>query len=756
MTASARAKLWLRIAVAASAGILATGTLVLAPMAASASASQTWTGDGDGSSWGDPLNWASHQVPQNGDSVTIAPTPSQTRPVVSGVPGGIQLQDLTLTDTSLSGGGVTVMGNFSWSVSQWFNTLAVPLTVQGDASFSGLGEQDSQAPMTFEGATDIAGPGLLSIQDTGPAITNSGTLTIEPGAVIRAEACCVTPSKFINTGTVAVPASASGTASLAFMDFTDSGSLSVGRGSLLDVPGGPGEFSAGSGLSGGGTLQFDQGAAITLGAKMPVAAGSTVVLTGNAEFFGPGSFTGGGKFSWTGGTIDGNLDIAKTIHTTVSGTAKKILMSPGSPPSVLAFHGPTTVQGSGPVEAFSANISTSGVFTLKPGATVEASACCVSPDEFLNTGTLTVPASGSGTAHLDWMNFNDQGPVSAGTGSTLHVTVGPGEFTPGVHISGGGTVEFDQNASMTLASNLSIGSGTTVLQTGGATFLGPGSFTGAGSFHWSGGTIDGGLDVASTVGATISGTATKTVTSPGSTPTAVTLRGRTTIQGAGEVELSGATTLSNLGTLTMQAGTTIGGSVCCVTPDHFTNDGTLDVAAGAKTATVTNLAFSNSGTVKITGGTLAIGSLSYQQSAGATQLAGGSLSAAQQIDITGGTLSGFGAISGSVLSGGTVSPSTTGGVLKISGAYQQTGTGVLSSVITGTSPGTKFGQLSIGGSATLAGTLKVSTGNGFTPAHGASFAVLLCHSRSGTFTKTSGSPAYTVAYSATAARAVYP
>ena len=57
---------------------------------------------------------------------------------------------------------------------------------------------------------------------------------------------------------------------------------------------------------------------------------------------------------------------------------------------------------------------------------------------------------------------------------------------------------------------------------------------------------------------------------------------------------------------------------------------------------MTNLAFSNSGTVHVTGGTLAIGTLSYHQTAGVTQLAGGSLSAAKQVDIAGGTLSGFG------------------------------------------------------------------------------------------------------------------
>ena len=656
-----------------------------------------------------------------------------------------------MTDASLSGGDVTVAGDFSWSVSQGFEILGSPLTVEGDASIGGAGEQDIQDPMTFDGNTDIAGPGLLSIEDSGPAITNSGTLTIEPNAVVRGSVCCVTPDEFINIGTVAVPAP--GTATVSFMGFHDEGSVSVAPGSLLDISGGPGEFGAGTDVSGGGTLQFDSGAAITLASGVSIGAGSTVLLTGNAEFFGPGNFTGGGKFSWTGGTIDGSLSLGATVHTTVSGSAKKILMSPTSTPALLAFHGPTTVQGSGPLEAFAANISTSGTFTEKPGATVGASECCVSPDEFLNTGTLTVPASG--TAHLDWMNFDDQGPVSVAPGSTLHVSVGPGEFSPGVHLRGGGTVEFDQNAQMALASNLSIAAGTTLLQTGGATFLGPGSFTGGGKFSWTGGTIDGNLDVASTIATTISGKATKAITSPTSTATAVTLHGGTTLQGAGEVELSGATTLSNLGTLTMGAGTTVGGSVCCVKPDHFSNGGTLIVAAGTKTATATNLALTNSGTIKITSGTLFVNTVSYKQTGGVTQLAGGSLSVAQPADIAGGTLSGFGTITGSVQNAGTVSPSTTGGVLKISGAYQQTKAGVLTSVITGTSPGTKFGQLSVGGQATLAGILKVNPGNGFNP-HGKSFAVLLYHSRSGKFTTLSGSPAYTVSYGTTAAKVVYP
>jgi len=205
----------------------------------------------------------------------------------------------------------------------------------------------------------------------------------------------------------------------------------------------------------------------------------------------------------------------------------------------------------------------------------------------------------------------------------------------------------------------------------------------------------------------------------------------------------------------MAAGTTVGGSVCCVMPDHFSNAGTLVVAAGGGTATTTNLALTNSGTVKVTAGALDIATLGYHQTAGSTQLAGGSITAAKPMTIAGGTLSGFGVITGAVQSSGTVAPSTTGGVLAITGSYRQMSSGMLSVVITGTSPGTTFGQLSVGGTATLAGSLKVNTGNGYVP-HAKSFAVLLYAMRSGTFGNLSGSPSYSVAYLSTAAKVVYP
>jgi hypothetical protein len=110
-------------------------------------------------------------------------------------------------------------------------------------------------------------------------------------------------------------------------------------------------------------------------------------------------------------------------------------------------------------------------------------------------------------------------------------------------------------------------------------------------------------------------------------------------------------------------------------------------------------------------------------------------------------LAGHGTITGSVVNGGTVNPSTTAGILTITGSYQQTKSGTFASVLTGTTPGKKFGQLVVSGAASLAGTVKVTTASHFMPKKGQSFQVLRFHSRAGTFGTKSGTPKYTVSYS---------
>jgi fibronectin-binding autotransporter adhesin len=530
-----------------------------APGAALASGSESWTGAGDGSSWTDASNWSGGE-PQSGDSVTIAPTMSQISPHVINVPGGTSLQDLTMTNASLSGGAVTVSGDFTWSVSQGQNVLDAPLTVEGSASISGAGKKITMSQITFNGNTDVSGAGLLETEFSGAAITNGGRFQIEPGSSVEANACCANPNKFVSTGILAVPGSAGGTATLGFMGLSIGGAVVVGAGSTLDVIAGPATFSPGIAVDNGGTLAFDQGETVKLAAGVTIDHDTTVQLTGNADFTGTGGFAGTGTFLWTGGHVDGNLNTGPAVTTTISGTGTKDLSSLNGKPITLTLGGTTNVSGTGPVH------------------------------------------------------------------------------------------------------------------------------------------------------------------------------------------LGSAATLDNTGKLTANPGTTFEAGTCCASPDHLTNDGTLTVAAaGTQPVTFAYLAFVNHGTVKLSSGKLVVGELSYTQTSGVTSLQGGSLSSTLPVLIKGGSLTGSGTVAAAVVNGGTVKPSTTGGVLTVGGSYQQTGSGTFETVLAGTSPGHKFGQLVVTGAARLAGTIKVTTSH-FTPKKKQTFQVMRYHSHSGSFTHKSGSPSYSLSY----------
>ena len=64
------------------------------------------------------------------------------------------------------------------------------------------------------------------------------------------------------------------------------------------------------------------------------------------------------------------------------------------------------------------------------------------------------------------------------------------------------------------------------------------------------------------------------------------------------------------------------------------------------------------------------------------------------------------------------------GVLALGGGYTPSSTSQLKLVISGPAPGTQFSQLNLLGSATLGGTLSVAFVNGFSPTNGNSFALV--------------------------------
>jgi len=89
-----------------------------------------------------------------------------------------------------------------------------------------------------------------------------------------------------------------------------------------------------------------------------------------------------------------------------------------------------------------------------------------------------------------------------------------------------------------------------------------------------------------------------------------------------------------------------------------------------------------------------------------------------------GEIEGNGTIVANVTSSGVVSPGASPGTLTIGGSFAQTASGILDVEIGGTNAGVDYDVLKVTGSATLAGTLRVTLLNGYVPPAGAGFAFL--------------------------------
>ncbi|HKP93893.1 MAG TPA: hypothetical protein VJS88_08340 [Chthoniobacterales bacterium] len=121
-------------------------------------------------------------------------------------------------------------------------------------------------------------------------------------------------------------------------------------------------------------------------------------------------------------------------------------------------------------------------------------------------------------------------------------------------------------------------------------------------------------------------------------------------------------------------------------------------------------------------------------SGGTIDFNGGTLQVDAGLDLNGGTLRGNGTIQGEVRNnGGVFAPGHSPGKITVNGNYTQGGNGVLNMEIGGTAPGTEYDQLIVNGTAVLDGTLNVSLINGFRPAVGDVFQLIVPNAFQGSF-----------------------
>ena len=166
----------------------------------------------------------------------------------------------------------------------------------------------------------------------------------------------------------------------------------------------------------------------------------------------------------------------------------------------------------------------------------------------------------------------------------------------------------------------------------------------------------------------------------------------------------------------------------------------------------------NAGSVTVGTGSTLTTTGAYTQTAGSTTLEAGTAeltAAGSTVDLQGGIFSGKGTVGPAVDAKATMAPGLSPGILTVAGPVTQTATSHLAIQIGGTTVGTQYDRLDVDGTAALAGTLDLSTTNGFVPALGQTFTVLTATSRSGAFANVTGLYAgsgrqYAVSYTPTA------
>jgi hypothetical protein len=217
----------------------------------------------------------------------------------------------------------------------------------------------------------------------------------------------------------------------------------------------------------------------------------------------------------------------------------------------------------------------------------------------------------------------------------------------------------------------------------------------------------------------------------------------------GQINLSGFFRIGPGGTLDLRAnGAAFNTSA---TGPTLVNEGTLRKSGGTG-VTACGVACINTGLIEINTGTLSVATL--VQDSGQTLLNGGQLAFTmpQSSQFFGGVLAGSGTITGSLYNNATIRPSGSPWQLRITGGYSEGSNAVLQVGMGSTNAASGWAQLVVEASAALAGTLEVTFTNGFTPAPGQLFTVLLASPRTGTFsTVRSPGNILDVAYSPSAA-----
>ncbi len=434
-----------------------------------------------------------------------------------------------------------------------------------------------------------------------------------------------------------------------------------------------------------------------------VSAGKTMIVTGNSTLDLGRPLVNAGTIRWTGSALTGG---ASTIVTNQAGALFDCAVDQATYAQVGSA--PPQLNNSGTFRKSGGTDNTALYWVFNNNGTVQ-----------VQTGFLFLNRPGSSTGLFD---------TAAGAQLVFNAS-GAHLLNPGARFQGAGRVRLDGG---TLTLNTGISVPEFVMSSG--TLNGASTFTSGGLFTWYGGRMEG-------LGKVVIPAGRELRIGAGSTAKVLLRR----VDNSGLVRWAGGDFIgSGQGTVfnnfagaefdceVDQAFAHTEGGV----PPQFNNAGLLRKTEGGGN-TVCGFDLKNTGTVRAQVGNFSFTG-AYTQTAGSTILAGGSIQCDSVMQIQGGVLTGSGTVAAAVSNAGRVRPGASPGVLSIGGNYTQTAAGSLDIEIGGTTLGTQYDRLDVAGTATLAGKLNVQFINGFAPAAGDAFPVLLYSGRTGTFSTVTG------------------
>jgi len=614
---------------------------------------------------------------------------------------------------------------------------------------------------------DLTADGNALISGGSPCLVNAGTLRKSAGTGITSiyVSCTNTGSVQVNSGTLSF--SGGGLT-------TGTGSFTVASGATLDLSAGAQTFNPGSSVTGAGTFSVS-GATLNesgthtvfsnllSGGVWNVNPGGTAALgaltvSGNGTLGCSNWISVSGPMNWSGGTITGNNTISANGGLAIAAGSTEYLYATlvnnatGSRSGGSVVCRGTALFSNAPTATF--DLTTDGTaFFLSSGSPCLANAGTLRKTAGTGTTTVSVACTNTGSIQVNsgTLSFSGGG-LTTGTGSftvasgaTLDLSAGAQAFNLGSSVTGAGTFSvsgatLNECGTHTVFSNLLSG-GAWNVNPGGTATLGALNLSGSGTLGcsnlitvsgpmiWSVGTITGNNTLNVNGGLAISGAGGKYLYST------VVNSGAGSWSGS-PVYCYGTALFSNAPAATFDLTNDGAAFYLSGGSPWLANAGTLRKTAGAGTTTV-SISCTNSGTARVNSGTLSFGG-AFVQTGGQTLLSGGNLALQTAAQLRGGILSGGGTITGSVSNNATVSPGASPGLLSIVGNYTEGPNAHLAIALGGTTPGSGYDQLSVSGSAVLAGTLDLSYWNGFTPSPGNVFTTLVASARSGAFSALTG------------------